>query len=176
MTAVPPIEVLYQRNRLKALKFVARVLKDADEAEDVVQDIFLRLHRGDHCGRQAQSEAWFNRVVLNSSINSLRSSARRKTLTFEPDIAESPEAYALQCERRQALLEAMVTLSTQHQSVLKLRELEGLSYPEISNRLGMKLGTIKSALSRARTQLARALASASSEITSVGNVQRFDGP
>jgi RNA polymerase sigma-70 factor (ECF subfamily) len=155
---LPPISHLYRQHRARALAIARRILGDADEAEDVVQDVFSRLClrpvRFD--GKSAYS-TWLYRIMVNSSINSLRSRQRRGRLEAAPQAAISPEAAAIGREMKDRFTDALSEVSEQHQQVLWLRELRGLSYPEIAQMLHVPEGTVKSALNRGRTKLLEVL-------------------
>jgi RNA polymerase sigma-70 factor (ECF subfamily) len=164
VATLPPISELYRVHRQRALAIVRRILGDSDEAEDVVQDVFSRLY----CQKvrfdgKAACSTWLHRVLVNSSINSLRARKRRGRLETSPTAGLDPEEHALGEERHQLFLQALSKLSEQHQSVLTLRELKGLSYPDIARRLDLPEGTVKSALNRGRQNLMREMARLDSE-------------
>ena len=150
---------LYAQHRARALSIARRILRDPDEAEDVVQEVFIRLCfspvRFD--GKSAYS-TWLFRVMVNSSINSLRSRRRRARLRHDPEPAVDPEVAATGRELRARFEDALRQVSVQHQQVVALRELRGLSYPEIAALLGIPEGTVKSALNRGRARVQQILA------------------
>lgn len=152
------VSQLYQRHRARALAIARRILHDADEAEDVVQEVFLRLYvtpaRFD--GKAAYS-TWLFRVMVNSSINSLRANRRRARLRSEGDAPLTPEQLAGGRELKRRFHEALQTVGERHQQVLWLREVRGLSYPEIARLLGIPEGTVKSALNRGRQRVMEVL-------------------
>jgi RNA polymerase sigma-70 factor (ECF subfamily) len=167
MTALPPTPVLpglthtqpttselYRQHRRRALAIVRRILRDADEAEDVVQEVFARLHSQQvRFDGKAAYTTWLHRVLVNSSINSLRSRSRRGRLETSAQPVESPEEAAVGNEQHAMFLAAMEHLSEQHRLVVTLRDLRGYSYPEIARMLGLPEGTVKSALNRGRSRL-----------------------
>ena len=159
VATLPPISELYRVHRRRALAIVRRILGDSDEAEDVVQDVFSRLYcQNVRFDGKAACSTWLHRVLVNSSINSLRARKRRGRLETTTTATLDPEEHALGEERHQLFLRALSLLSAQHQSVLTLRELKGLSYPEIARRLSLPEGTVKSALNRGRQNLMREMA------------------
>lgn len=152
--ALPPISVLYQKHRRRALAIARRILGDSDEAEDVVQDVFSKLcFQAVRFDGKAAASTWLHRIMVNSSINSLRARKRRGRLETPPNPAEDPLESTLNDERHRLFLEALTQLSEQHRAVLTLRELRGFSYPEIARLLQLPEGTVKSALNRGRTRL-----------------------
>lgn len=161
---LPPIAELYRLHRRRALAIVRRIVGDADEAEDVVQEVFSRLYtRQVHFDGKAACSTWLHRILVNSSINSLRARKRRGRLETSPAAPVDPLEYTLSEERRELFTRALAFLSEQHQNVLTLRELRGLSYPEIARLLSLPEGTVKSALNRGRACLMREMARLESE-------------
>ncbi len=155
---LPPLSHLYRQHRRRALAIARRILGDQDEAEDVVQDVFSKLlSRPVRFDGKAAHSTWLYRIMVNSSINLLRARRRRERLESRPVQPQSPEEATCGREMKDRLVEALAELTEQHRQVLWLRELRGLSYPEIAKRLGVPEGTVKSALNRARTRLLRVL-------------------
>ena len=158
MGALPEISELYELHRRRALAIARRIVKDADDAEDVVQDVFVRLFSRDvNFDGNAAPSTWLHRVMVNSSINSLRARKRRSTLECPLMGEADPLDRTIEQEQHQRLLQAIETLSEQHRMVVTLRDVRGYSYPEIARMLGLPEGTVKSALNRARARLAKAL-------------------
>lgn len=152
--ALPPISQLYRRYRAKALAIARRILGDADEAEDVVQEVFIRLCAG--TGRfdgKASYSTWLYRVMVNSSINTLRARRRRERLSQVAAPPLTPEEQVSGRELRRHFESALEEVSERHRQVLWLREVRGLSYPEIAGLLRIPEGTVKSALNRGRAQV-----------------------
>lgn len=153
-STTPPVSDLYRQHRTRALAIARRILGDAAEAEDVVQEVFSRLCSGPvKFDGKAACSTWLYRVMVNSSINTLRARRRRSRLDLPLEHTPDPEVNASGAELHRHFLECMRELSPQHQQVLVLRELRGLSYPEIAQMLHVPEGTVKSALNRARQRL-----------------------
>ena len=145
---------LYARYRRQAVARSAHILRDPVEAEDTVQDLFLRLCERPELQRSVRAwGAWLEPVMNRRAINALRSRAQRRRLTHTPEPGCSPEEEAQAQELARAVERALGTLSVQHRKAFTLRELEGLSYAEIARRWGVPEGTVKSALFRARARL-----------------------
>jgi RNA polymerase sigma-70 factor (ECF subfamily) len=154
MTALPPMNELYAQHRSRALAIARRILRDSDEAEDVVQEVFTRLYSQNvRFDGKAAYTTWLHRILVNSSINSLRAKKRRGRLESSLGNVEDPEEAAVSSERHALFLEGLGHLSEQHRQVVTLRDLRGYSYPEIARMLGLPEGTVKSALNRGRTRL-----------------------
>lgn len=167
MTALPPLPELYRQHRRRALSIARRILRDADEAEDVVQEVFARLHSQNvRFDGKAAYTTWLHRILVNSSINTLRAKKRRGRLESSLSAAADPEETAVSNEQHALFLEALQHLSEQHRLVVTLRDLRGYSYPEIARMLRLPEGTVKSALNRGRTRLMRHMQARSSDETS----------
>lgn len=132
------------------------------EAEDLVQDIFLKLYNS--LGKydfQKDFAAWFLTLARNHLIDEYRHRRQEKSLRDELDeltlsaaVTDSPENKYLSRERSELLRQALSELSPDLRTVLILREIEGYSYEEIAEQLGVPLGTVKSRVNRGRLQLA----------------------
>jgi RNA polymerase sigma-70 factor (ECF subfamily) len=137
---------------IPALRRYARALtRNADTADDLVQDTLVRALRSEHLFHGGELRSWLYTILTNLNRNRLRSLARRPTLTpigenDAPD-ATGPEAGGRDIER------ALATLAEDQRSVLLLVVLEGLSYREVADIQGVPIGTVMSRLARARTQI-----------------------
>ena len=144
---------------------LARWLTRSDQdAEDVVQEAYLRAVRFFGSFRGANSKAWFLTIVRNTTYSWLqRSSGQELTTSFDAEIHDvedrgrGPEMELLQSATRQELLEGLESLPVEFREALVLRELEGLSYKEIADVSGLPIGTVMSRLTRARQKLRRFL-------------------
>jgi RNA polymerase sigma-70 factor (ECF subfamily) len=143
-----------------------RLLGSPSDASDVVQETFLRAYLKLPELRSATVRGWLFRVAINCSRDVQRRSVRRPADPLEdaqgniidlPDPALGPEATALQRERMAAVRDALMTLAPDFRAAVVLRDVNDLSYDEISDALRIPVGTVKSRLSRARTMLAAAL-------------------
>lgn len=145
---------LYLHHRRRAFALANRILGDRADAEDVVQDVFYRLFvHGSAFRGEAAYSTWLHRVVVNSSLNSLRARRRRGRLTHAPAERASPEELAIARELDARFLEALEQLPAPFRQVVFLREVRGFSYPDICAMLRMPVGTVKSALHRGRARL-----------------------
>jgi len=152
--------VLRYQDRLYAA--MVQVVGSADEAEDVVQDAFVRAFlKLDTFQNNSQFFTWLYRIAFNSALSRMR---RRKTTTSldqareavgdEPvDQFAGPDQRMLQQERVQMVQKALGQLSPDHRAILVLREMEDHAYEQIAEILNISIGTVRSRLSRARSQL-----------------------
>ena len=141
---------------IPALRRYARALaRDADIADDLVQDTLVRALRSERLFLGGDIRSWLYTILTNLNRNRLRSLARRPALSSledndAPDLA-GPEAGGRDIER------ALATLVEEQRSVLLLVMLEGLSYREVADIQGVPIGTVMSRLARARAHVKAAL-------------------
>jgi RNA polymerase sigma-70 factor (ECF subfamily) len=137
---------------IPALRRYARALtRDADMADDLVQDTLVRALRSEHLFEGDEIRSWLYTILTNLNRNRLRSLARRPVLTpiednDAPDLA-GPEAGGRDIER------ALALLVEEQRTALLLVVLEGLSYREVAEVQGVPIGTVMSRLARARVQI-----------------------
>lgn len=143
---------------LGAAHHLARwLVRGRDDAEDVVQEACLRAFRYFGTFRGGNARAWLLRIVHNTVIRRLQKNrAQQLASEFNEEIhserceAVNPEALLLQRTDTQLLEQAMNHLPVRWRKVLMLRELDGLSYKEIAEVVGVPMGTVMSTLFRAR--------------------------
>ncbi|CAA7600541.1 RNA polymerase sigma factor, sigma-70 family [Acididesulfobacillus acetoxydans] len=131
-------------------------LHDRTEAEDLTQEIFLKVHRSLSQLHDLRTfPAWFKRLITNACLDHLKKKTPVPTAEFELDRAapSGPE----QWETRLVLREALAGLSLEQRQVLLLREWQGYEYREIAELMGIPLGTVKSRLFSARAHLKNVL-------------------
>jgi RNA polymerase sigma-70 factor (ECF subfamily) len=136
---------------------------DDHDAEDVVQEAFLRAFQFFGTFHGTDARAWLLTIVRNTCFTWLGRNRKREATTFDEEkhsgttAAASPDAPLLRREDRQRLRQALDGLPDPLREVFVLRELEGLSYKEIAGVVGIPLGTVMSRLARARERLERDL-------------------
>lgn len=168
--AFRPIVERYQ-NRLYAM--VVGMVRDEAEARDLVQNAFIKAYQNlDSFRVDAQLYTWLYRIAMNLAIDSCRKRRRRRTGSFDEAVAARDEdgemldlhhtdgpAEALQRkDLRGRIFAAMEELTEEQREVLLLREVEGLSYAEISEAMGIPEGTVMSRLFYARKRMQALLA------------------
>ena len=137
---------------IPALRRYARALtRDADTADDLVQDTLVRALRSEHLFQGDEIRSWLYTILTNLNRNRLRSLARRPVISSiedndAPDLA-GPEAGGRDIER------ALAMLVEEQRTALLLVVLEGLSYREVADVQGVPIGTVMSRLARARVQI-----------------------
>jgi RNA polymerase sigma-70 factor (ECF subfamily) len=146
-------------------RLAVALVGDRDEAADVVQETYIRAW--DRLGELRDGAAvvgWICRIARNVAHDRRRGwwSRIRAPLVEEPasSVAPAPDEVFAAAETALAVRRALSRLPEKHRTVLVLRELEGMSYEEIAEALGIPVGTVESRLHRAREGLARRLARA----------------
>jgi RNA polymerase sigma-70 factor (ECF subfamily) len=134
------------------------------DAEDVVQDAYVRALAGADQFRGGDQRAWLLSIVRNGCYSSHRRLRVRKATDFDETVhgadtgAPSPEQLTINRDTSRRVQLAVERLTPEFQEVIVLREFEGLSYKEIAKVVASPVGTVMSRLSRARAQLAAVLA------------------
>ena len=141
-----------------------------EQADDMTQEIFLRAYErlASFNGRSSFA-TWFYRLAVNQSLNYCRRERRHKGSVPDSEDVESlvdatgsgagtgMDAALLQQQVQTQVRQALLTLKPEMRVLIVLKEIEGLSYEEIAERLDCSMGTVASGLSRARKMLARKL-------------------
>jgi len=159
--------VRYQR---KVYAVALGIVKDRDLAWDVAQDAFVRVHA--HLGEfkgDSSFSTWVLRIASHLAIDAVRkertSAKQELDEVHETDLAEGgegilatglgndPQHNALRRELAAKMTEALAQLPEKHRTILVLRELEGLSYEELAERLDIRKGTVMSRLFHARKKM-----------------------
>jgi RNA polymerase sigma-70 factor, ECF subfamily len=161
---------LVDRYQARLLNFIYRTISDRERAEDLVQEVFIRVYRHMHrFDRSKKFSTWIYTIASNLAKNELRNRSRNPLVLFQtlrknwldddrPLQFEDPDSRPDDLFRKRhlrELVEASVgKLPEHHRQVFILRELEGKSYEEIAEITSCNLGTVKSRLNRARNAFA----------------------
>lgn len=162
---VEAYEQLVQRYQGLASRVAYLVARDTADAEDAAQEAFVKAYYAlDRFREGASFKPWLLRIVTNEALNRRRSAGRRAGLALraaeEPvsgDAAPSPEAAALEFEKKRTLLAAIESLAEPDRLVVTYRYFLDLSEAEMAEALGVPRGTVKSRLSRAIVKLRAAM-------------------
>lgn len=148
------------------------ILRDLHEAEDGVQDAYLKAYEAFPQYREGSGAAWLLRIVRNTCITMLRRRKSRGNVIVlrdlmnddDPllrgplqDVTSVPERQLIAKAEQQAVRAALAGLSEIYREVIVLREFEDMSYQEIAEVTQLPIGTVMSRLSRARRNLREAL-------------------
>lgn len=154
----------YQKN---VYNLALRMTGDAEDAADMAQEAFIKAYnslasyRGD-----SKFSVWLYRIVSNVCLDFLRARKRRQTVSLSvvddegeeteleiSDESASPEKLMERSMTRDAVRRGLQELTPEYRQILILRELQGMSYDEIAETLGLESGTVKSRIFRARKKL-----------------------
>ncbi len=152
------MEMIIRKFRDALFYHAQGIVKDGQEAYDIVQEVFIRAMRERRFFTpEFRMKAWLYRVTSNLCFNRVRDRNRRGAILKampRPDRAPADQIdKVFHGERRREVLEAIDKMSRNHREILMLRYYNDLSYAEIAEVLQIKLGTVMSRLSRARGRL-----------------------
>ncbi len=140
------------------------LMRDDHEAQDAVQDAYLRALRFFSGFRGGDGRVWLLSIVRNTCFSRIRSGRARKgdsefdeQMHATDDSAANPETLLLRSQDEASLRRALESLPKEFREVIVMRELEGLSYKEIADVAELPIGTVMSRLARARKRLAQLL-------------------
>ncbi len=157
--------VLVRRYQDRLYPTILRLAGSAEDAHDLLQDAFLRAYQKlGHFHGQSSFYTWMYRIAVNLALSDRRRKrgvhppprARGGDETFDPrmDVDQSdPSLPLVRAERDEQIQEALNALAPDHRAVVVLKDLDGLRYEEIAEILGVPVGTVRSRLHRARTEL-----------------------
>lgn len=166
---------LFERYHRRAYSLAYGVVRNPDDALDVVQDGFIKAHR--HIGKFEGSSSfytWLYRIIMNLAIDHLRRTRRVRSVDFNDAVShdssavgedsllprlldENPGKTLIRKEMREHMETALAGLSDNHRAVLVMRELEGMSYEEMAQAMRCSKGTIMSRLFHARRNMQKKL-------------------
>ena len=152
------IDMVVRKFRERLFYHAVYIVKDYEEAYDVVQEVFIRAMREQRFfDEEFRMKAWLFRVTSNLCFNRIRDKKRRAAILEASPQESSAHADQLDAvfhgERRAEMDEALEQMTQDHKEILILRYYHDLSYAEIADALDVKLGTVMSRLSRARGRL-----------------------
>jgi RNA polymerase sigma-70 factor (ECF subfamily) len=157
-------ELVVARFRRKVFHISYKFTGKHDEAEDLTQEIFLKLVRSlDKFNRDADFSTWLSSVARNYCIDHYRASKREKEVVVEdaydlaPASSGNPYRALEDQDRRSLVRRGLEQLPGKLREAVVLRDLQGLSYQEMALRLALPEGTVKSRINRGREELARLL-------------------
>jgi RNA polymerase sigma-70 factor (ECF subfamily) len=164
-------DLLVLKYQHKIIKLIMRYVRDPSEAQDVAQEAFIKAYRALPKFRgDSAFYTWMYRIAINTAKNHLVA-ARRKPVDFASDMGDeegfewhpamqdrdSPESVALGDELRRLVEDTIGALPDELRTAIMLRELEGLSYEDISRVMDCPVGTVRSRIFRAREAIDKAI-------------------
>jgi RNA polymerase sigma-70 factor (ECF subfamily) len=156
-------DVLFRRWAAPLLRYLRRMVRDAAAAEDLVQEVFLRVHRArDRYTPDARFSTWLYRIATNLALNELRRPRRRAPHRSSDDaeapplVAQDPASDDVAHARRLgvAVERELGRLPEKQRAALCLVAVQGLSYAEVASALGVTDKAVKALVHRARSSLA----------------------
>ena len=164
--AFEALVVKYQR---RIARHVARYVRRAVDVEDIVQDTFIRAYRGLASFRgQSTFYSWLYRIATNVALSAAQrdpmpvatlEDADERAFAFEPGAsdAENPERTLMASQIADSVQRALARLKPELAEPLMLFEVEGKTYPQIADMLGVPIGTVRTRIFRAREFIAKRL-------------------
>ena len=154
-------EDIYRQSSGFVYSVALRVTRNRDDAQEVTQDVFIKIYKKLKSFRfQASFKTWLYRVTANTAINSYRKRARQMARSGDFDTAiktegvyGAVESEVDQKDSQEQVDKLLKELNPDQRTCVVLRELEGLSYREIAKALRLNINTVRSRLKRARQAL-----------------------
>jgi RNA polymerase sigma-70 factor (ECF subfamily) len=165
-------EILVLKYQRKLMRLISRLIRDQAEAEDVVQEAFIKAYRALPQFRgDSAFYTWLYRIGINTAKNYLVTQGRRAPTSTEADVEEAetfddgeqlrdintPESMLATKQIAETVNLAMEVLPEELRIAITLREIEGLSYEDIAEAMHCPIGTVRSRIFRAREAIAEKL-------------------
>jgi RNA polymerase sigma-70 factor (ECF subfamily) len=165
-------ELLVSKYQRKLMRLVSRLIYDQAEAEDVVQEAFIKAYRAlPNFRGDSAFYTWLYRIGINTAKNYLVTQGRRAPTSTDADVDEAetfvdadglrdintPESLLASKQIAETVNAAMSSLPEELRNAITLREIEGLSYDEIADVMLCPIGTVRSRIFRAREAIAERL-------------------
>lgn len=162
---VPSWDEIVEEYSGRVYRLAYRLTGNRHDAEDLTQEVFVRIFRSLHTYTPGTFGGWVHRITTNLFLDQAR---RKQRIRFDalPEDADnrlhgrgpSPEAASMDQQFDDDIEAALAALPPDFRVAVVLCDIEGLSYEEIADVLGVKLGTVRSRIHRGRAQLRKALA------------------
>ncbi len=158
-------DLLVKRYKDPLMNFIFRFVNDKTDAEDILQETFLRLYKNKHYYKEiAKFSTWIYTIAGNLAKTELRKKKRRSFFSIHnfmdtekdyelPDKGITPDRQANSVITNSEIQKAIDKLSAKFKQVILLRDVQGFSYEEIAQIVNVPLGTVKSRVNRARLKL-----------------------
>jgi RNA polymerase sigma-70 factor (ECF subfamily) len=165
-TWTPPTwEEVVRDHSARVYRLSYRLTGNAHDAEDLTQDVFVRVFRSLHRFQPGTFEGWLHRITTNLFLDGAR---RRQKIRFDglaegaeerlPSAWPTPSEQLADADLDHDVAAALAALAPEFRAAVVLCDIEGLTYEEISTVLDIKIGTVRSRIHRGRAQLRTALA------------------
>ena len=164
VNAFEKLVLAYEKN---VYNIALRMTGNSEDASDMTQEAFIKAYNSLQSFRgDSKFSVWLYRIATNVCLDFLRSRSRKPTVSLSvedndgdnvelevADESQSPELLLDRQMTRESVRRGLETLTPEYRQILLLREIQGLSYDEISQALGLEVGTVKSRIFRARKKL-----------------------
>lgn len=161
----PTWEEVVRDHSARVYRLAYRLTGNPHDAEDLTQDVFIRVFRSLHRFQPGTFEGWLHRITTNLFLDGAR---RRQKIRFDgladnsderlPSRGPTPQQTLDDADLDHDVATALADLAPEFRAAVVLCDIEGLSYEEIADVLDVKIGTVRSRIHRGRAQLRRALA------------------
>ena len=161
----PTWEEIVEQHSARVYRLAYRLTGNVHDAEDLTQDVFVRVFRSLHTYQPGTFEGWLHRITTNVFLDKMR---RKQRIRFDalsdesaarlPSRGPGPEQRYHDAHFDDDVQRALDALSPDFRAAVVLCDIEGLSYEEVAATLGIKLGTVRSRIHRGRAQLRESLA------------------
>jgi RNA polymerase sigma factor (sigma-70 family) len=175
----PSWDEIVAQHSARVYRLAYRLTGNPHDAEDLTQEVFVRVFRSLASYTPGTFEGWLHRITTNLFLDQAR---RKAKIRFDaladdadsriPSRAVSPDTQVMNRLFEEDVESALAELPPDFRAAVVLCDIEGLSYEEISDVLGLKLGTVRSRIHRGRTMLRKALA----HRAPVDGRSRYSGP
>ena len=162
---LPAWDEIVSEHSGRVYRLAYRLTGNRHDAEDLTQEVFVRVFRSLHTYRPGNFEGWLHRITTNLFLDQAR---RRSRIRFDglpedadnrlPGAGAGPEDRSLERTFDADVEQALQALPADFRAAVVLCDVEGLSYEEIAQALGVKMGTVRSRIHRGRAMLREALA------------------
>lgn len=153
------VNKLWENFHAQLLSFISGKVKNKEDAEDLLQDVFLKISRKiDQIDDEARLTAWMYQITRNAIIDCYRTCYRVETFPFDTSLIDKEEIQGAGKENfnsdiEQYMKSCIRLLPDSQKEVIRMHEYEGLTHIQIADRLGISPNTSKSRLMRARLKL-----------------------
>jgi RNA polymerase sigma-70 factor (ECF subfamily) len=162
---VPSWDEIVARHSDRVYRLAYRLTGNRPDAEDLTQEVFVRVFRSLHTYTPGTFEGWLHRITTNLFLDQAR---RKQRIRFDalpedadnrlPSAAVGPETASMDQQFDADVEAALAVLPADFRAAVVLCDVEGLSYEEIADVLGVKMGTVRSRIHRGRAMLRKELA------------------
>ncbi|MBR6253465.1 MAG: sigma-70 family RNA polymerase sigma factor [Clostridia bacterium] len=167
MDAFEQIIKLYEK---KICQTIFYMVKNDSQVEDIAQEVFIKVYKNlSKFNEQSSLYTWIYRITMNACFDEIKKEKKVYHLSNYIDTDDGEQEIEYEDEKqnvdeiverklnKEVLIKAIKSLNEEYRSLIVLRDIRGFSYWEISDMLNMKLGTVKSKISRARESLKKEL-------------------